>query len=396
MAGFRLLPSFVSRSFVLTVLGLASLGGVGVLLLDGPSAESAQSAKAAKAPAAAPAVPVTVVTIRSQPVRLWSEFSGRLTPVDAAEIRPEVGGRITEIRFEEGQLVKKGDVLFVIDPRPYEAALAKADANLAAARTNANLAKTELARATGLLKNQTIPQRQYDERVNADSVAQSAITIADAERRQAKLNLDYAYIKAPFDGRVGRAEITVGNLVQANQSPPVLTTLVAQDSIYADFDVDEQTYIRQIRGQAQTSDQERKIPVELRLRDATDAISTGTIYSFDNRINTQSGTIRARAKFGNADGRLIPGMFIIVKLASSGSQENILLPERAIGTDQNRKYVYVVGADNKVQYRPVTLGANVGDKRIIASGLAVGDRVIVDGLQHIRPDAVVEPTEQVI
>jgi multidrug efflux system membrane fusion protein len=373
---------------MLAALVIAAIGGS--LLWQGPAA---QAERPSPTP---PAVPVTFVTIHSQPVRLWSEFSGRLTPVDAAEIRPEVSGRITEIRFVDGQNVKKGDVLVVIDPRPYEAALAKTDANLAAARNNATLAQKELKRAVGLMKSQTIPQRQLDERVNAESIAQAAVTIADAERRQAKLNLDYAYIKAPFDGRVGRTEITVGNLVQSNQGPPILTTIVAQNSIYADFEVDEQTFIRQIRNQAKGKDQEQKIPVELHLRDVADSFATGTIHAFDNRINTQSGTIRARAKFDNPGGQLIPGMFVIVKMASSAEQNNILVPERAVGTDQNRKFVYVIDKDNKVQYRPVTLGANVGDKRIVASGLVDGDRVIVEGIQHVRPDVIVAPTEQAI
>ncbi len=350
----------------------------------------------ASAPAAAPAaVPVTVATIVEKPVRTWSEFSGRLQAVDFVEIRPEVSGTITEIKFQDGQMVKAGDVLFVIDPRTYEAAVAKAQADLNSAKTNAEFSKTEFERAEELIKTQAIPGRVYDERSNANRMAQAAVAAAQANLEQAQISLDHANLKAPISGRVSRAEITVGNLVNASFNAPVLTTIVSNNGIYADFEVDEQTYLQNIRASANGSEEERQIPVQLTLQGDKEHSYKGTIHSFDNKINPSSGTIRARAKFDNEDGRLMPGMFVSIKLGSSAMNDALLVPERAVGSDQNKKFVYVVGKDNKVIYREVQLGTQVDNQRIVNSGLKSGERVIVDGLQHVRPDALVDPKEAV-
>jgi len=338
------------------------------------------------------AVPVSVRTVHPDNVTIWSEFSGRLTAVDFAEIRPEVGGRITEVRFRDGQSVKAGTVLFVIDPRPFEAALAKAQANLATARTNADFAQTELDRATTLVEAQAIAQRFYDERANQKRVADAAILAAQAELKQAELNLDYAYVKAPISGRLSHVEITLGNLVQSGSNAPVLTSIVSNDGIYADFDVDEQTYMS-IRAQAGTADKQQRIPVELMVQGDTERSYKGTIHSFDNKLNTASGTIRARARFDNKDDSLVPGMFVSVRLGGNARQNVVLVPERAVGNDQNKKFVFVVGDANKATYREVSLGAQVDRQRIVLSGLQPGERVIVDGLQHIRPDVTVQPNE---
>lgn len=344
-------------------------------------------------PGAGGAVAVNVQTMTEQNIRTWSEFSGRLRAVDYAEVRPEVSGRITEVRFEDGQTVNAGDILFVIDPRPFEATVARNEAALVAARNNASFAKTELSRAEQTLKTQAIPKRVYDERANDSRVANAAIAVAEAEVRQAKLDLEHAYVKAPITGRVSRAEITVGNVVQSGPNAPVLTSIVSKGSIYADFEVDEQTYMQSIRSNASGNDQERTIPVELSVKGDKENTYAGTIYSFDNRIDNTSGTIRARAKFANEDGALMPGMFVSVRLASSGEDKVLLVPERAIGIDQNKKFVYVVGEGNKVAYREITLGKSSGSQRIVLSGLSAGEKVVVDGIQHIRPDAIVEPKE---
>jgi multidrug efflux system membrane fusion protein len=333
------------------------------------------------AKAAAPAnmaVPVTVQTMAEQKVRLWSEFSGRLQAVDYAEIRPEVSGRVTEIRFEDGQYVNKGDVLYVIDPGPVEATLARAQAN-------AEFAKTELDRADGLVKAQAIAQRLYDERANASRVA-------NAELERAKIDVSRAYVKAPISGRVSRAEITVGNLVQTSPNAPLLTSIVSSDGLYANFEVDEQTYLQTVRNHAIGRTQEREIPVELTIPGIRDRSYKGTIYSFDNHIDTISGTIRARAKFRNRDGALLPGMFVSIKIGSNETPV-LLVPERAISVDQSKKFVYVIGKDNKVAYREVVLGKQVDSSRVVLTGLEPGERVIVDGTQHVRPDALVAPTE---
>jgi multidrug efflux system membrane fusion protein len=371
------------------------LSGIAAIAIWGGTFAFQQLSNANAQPAAteAPAVPVTVETVKADDVRVWSEFSGRLHAVDYAEIRPEVSGRITEVRFKDGQPVKKGDILFVIDPRPYQAALAKAEANLASARTNAGFAQTEFDRAAMLIKSQAIAQRLYDERANAKRVADAALQAAEAEVIQAKVDIDHAYVKAPIAGRLSRAEITLGNLVQTGPNAPLLTSIVSNDGIYADFEVDEQTYLQSILAEAGTQDEEQRIPVELRVQ-GDDRVYKGTIDSFDNRINTASGTIRARAKFTNKDASLVPGMFVSVKLGGSMKSNALLVPGRAIGNDQNKKFIYVVGNGNKVAYREVALGEQVDGKRIVLSGLHPGERVIVDGLQHIAPEVTVQPTEE--
>jgi multidrug efflux system membrane fusion protein len=345
------------------------------------------------APAAPPPMSVTVQTLAPQKVRVWSEFSGRLHAVDAAEIRPEVGGRITEVRFEDGAIVKAGDILFVIDPRPYEAAVARARANLASAQTNAAFAKVEFDRAAIMVKTQTVAQRTYDERGNASRVANAAVEADAAQLKQAEIDLDHAYVKAPIAGRASRAEITLGNLVQPGPGAPLLTTIVASQSLYADFEVDEQTYVESVRGAANRREDERRIAVEFSLPGDRGGLYRGNIYSFDNRIDVASGTIRARAKFDNTDGSLVPGMFVTVRLADRAERDALLVPERAVGFDQSKKYVYVVGADSKVVYRPVELGRQVQSQRIVLKGVQPGERVIVDGVQHVRPSIVVDAKE---
>ena len=365
---------------------------VSVVLFTAWEISHFDSAHAKQSAPAAPAVPVSVITIQEKPIRTWSEFSGRTQAVDYAEIRPEVSGRITQIKFEDGQTVKAGDVLFVIDPRNYESAVDKAKADFDSAKTGAAFAQTQFDRAQGLVNAQAIAQEIYDQRANANRMAQAALEGAQAQLDRAELDLDRAYVKAPISGRVSRAEITVGNLVSDGPTAPVLTTIVSSDGIYADFEVDEQTYLQSIRSHSQRMEQERQIPVELTL-DGDNRVYKGKIYSFDNKIDTSSGTIRARAKFANEDGSLIPGMFVSVKLASSYEFNGILIPERAVGSDQSKKYVYVVDENNKVVYRQLELGTEVDGQRIVIAGLKVGEKVIVDGIQHVRPDSVVTPQD---
>jgi multidrug efflux system membrane fusion protein len=393
---------------VLATLALATLA----LAVEGPrlagltdTGEGPAAASAAETPAAAtPAVPVVVETLEPQRLRVWSSFSGRLQAVEAVEIRPEVGGRITEVLFEDGQEVAVGDILFVIDPAPYEAAVARAEAALASAEADLAFAKVDFQRAATLVKKRAVAERYYDERQNAERVAQAALQTAEAELRQARIDLDHAYVRSPISGRAGRVELTVGNLVQPGPTAPLLTTVVANQSIYADFEVDEQTYLNSIRGQASGRDQERRIPVELEIAGAALPDSAGEgpegsayrgrIYSFDNRIDVASGTIRARARFDNADGRLLPGMFVSVRLADAVERSLLAVPERAVGSDQSKTFVYVVEESDKVAYREVTLGRQVqGARRIVLSGLAPGERVIVDGLQHVRPGTLVAARE---
>jgi multidrug efflux system membrane fusion protein len=369
------------------------MASVGLLALAGLYAGVGQSTEAVAQAAggAPPPLPVNVIVVQESMAQIWTDYSGKLDAVDYVELRPQVSGTVKEIRFEDGQAVKKGDVLYVIDPAPYEATVAQANADLATAKSQYEFSQKQLARAEGLMATNAISKDLLDERQNAARVAKNAIDAAAARLKQAKIDLDHAYVKAPISGRAGRAEITEGNLVQSGPNAPVLTSIVANEQIYADFDVDEQTYLQHVRGAVQGVEAEREIPVKLSVRGDTNVVYNGTIHSFDNRINADTGTIRARALFDNADGALLPGMFVSVKMGSPGNEKKILIPERTIGTDQDRKFVYVVGGGNKVIYREVKLGPPVGEDRVILSGLKPGEKIITEGLMRLRPDMVVAP-----
>jgi multidrug efflux system membrane fusion protein len=336
------------------------------------------------------AQPVAVQAVEPQTVHPFAQFSGRITAVDYAEIRPQVSGRITEIRFRDGQKVKAGDILFVIDPRPYQAAVAKAEGDLSTALNNARLAKIEHDRGERLLKAQALAQESFDQRVNADSVAQAAVQSAKAALAAAQLNVDYAYIKAPISGRISRAEVTLGNLVgSATTQPQLLASIVSDNGVYADFEVDEQTYLNNVRSHAQTQDEQQKIPVDLQVEGDNGHVYHGSIESFDNHISTGSGTIRARARFANEDGSLVPGMFVSVKMGGGTLNNALLVPESAVGNDQSKRFVFVVNKDSKAEYRQVSLGADVDGARLVTAGVKPGDRVILDGLQRLAPGALV-------
>ena len=380
------------KIFITTLVVILAVAGLGV---GYHYYTSAPAVSAANAQAAHPPAIVVVQTLAEQKVRLWSEFSGRMHAVDYAEIRPEVNGRIMEVRFQDGQSVKAGDILFVIDPRPYEAAVERDEATLASSKSKVILAKLDQDRAKHLIDTHAIAQSDLDLRDNAERVAEADVENAEAQLKQAKVDLEHAYVAAPISGRASRAEITVGNVVQAGLNAPLLTSIVSQDGIYADFEVDEQTYLNTIRNSASGNDQEQQIPVQLVAAGDNSHVYTGFIQSFDNKIDQASGTIRARAKFANSDGALIPGMFVSVKLSSSQDQMKLLVPDRAISFDQSKKYVYVVDADNKVSYREVELGKSLDTQRVVETGLKSGDRVIVDGVQQVRPNDVVAPTEMV-
>lgn len=364
-------------------------GALAVFVGAGLGFNHIQGATAEPAAVTAPLTSVGVRAIAAKDVRVWSEFSGRMSAVDQAEIRPQVSGRLTEIRFTDGQAVKAGDVLFVIDPRTYEAAVSQANANLASARATAALAQTELDRAARLVKTQWIARSQFDQRANARTVAEANVQAAEAALEQALIDVDRAYVKAPISGRIGRPEITLGNLVQTGPGAPLLTSIISDKGIYADFEVDEQTYMKSVRARADAGGGKQVIPVELTAQGNKQLVYKGVLYSFDNQIDTGSGTIRARARFENKDGSLVPGMFVSVKLGDSVSREALLVPDRAIGTDQNKKFVYVV-EDDKAAYREVSLGQQVNSERIVLGGLRAGEKVIVDGLQHVTPGAGVQ------
>lgn len=375
------------KSLLLSVMALALIGG-GYAIVQ----FSGFNASAQMPGGEMPPMPVPVITVAEKPVQLWKEFSGRLTAVDYVEIRPQVSGIIEKVSFQDGQIVNKGDVLFSIDPRPYEAAVAQARAEVASATEDSKYAASELARAEELLKTGAISKQGYDERVNSQKVNKNSISAANGRLKAALVDLDRATIEAPITGRISRPEITEGNLVNAANAP-LLTTIVSEADIYGDFEVDEQTYLSFVRqGVGKTVEGEKSIPVRLVLNSDKGAKPyDGVIKSFDNKINPSSGTIRARAIFNNEDGALLPGMFAKVQIGSASEANHITLPIKAILTDQSRKFVYVAD-NNAATYREVKLGDTIGNTdQIVISGVKPGDKVIVDGLMKIRPGAKVDP-----
>lgn len=248
-----------------------------------------------------------------------------------------------------------------------------------------------MVRAEDLIKTEAISKRIYDERQSTARVAKSAVDAAEARLRQAKIDIDRAYVKAPITGRISRAELTVGNLVQAGGSAPLLTTIASNEGIYADFDVDEQTYLQNVYATAKDREAQGRIPLQMILKADASNVYEGVIQSFDNHINPATGTIRARALFDNKDGSLLPGMFVNIRLGTPSNDAKILLTEKAIGTDQDRKFVYVVSKDSKVTYREVKLGDTMEGRRVILAGLSAGDQVITEGIMKMRPDMVVNP-----
>ncbi len=323
------------------------------------------------------AMPVGVAKVIVKDINEWDEFSGRLEAVDRVEIRPRIAGTIDSIHFTEGRMVKKGEPLFTIDPKPYEA-------TLQAAKAAAAYANAEWQRARQLMPSHAISRQDYDNK-------RSAAVNANAMLTKAQLDLGYTQIAAPVPGRVNRAEITVGNLVNGGGDAPVLTTIVSLDPIYASFDVDEQNYVRYLHANGDAMAKMASIPVKLALSGDTDFKYEGHIKTFDNELDTKSGTVRARAVLDNKTGALIPGLYARVRVSGTGKHNAILISERAIVTDQNRKLVYVIGPDNKAEAREVMLGPVIDDLRVITSGLQEGDSIVVSGLQRVRPGAPVVP-----
>lgn len=380
-----------------TGLGTAALLSTAAVFIDMPLSPKAVAADVA---AEAPAVPVTISVMEARDVSTWQEFSGRLEAVDRVDIRSRVAGAIQSVDFREGSMVKKGDLLFTIDPAPYQAAVSQAEGQLASAEARLSLARIELERGKSLSQNQAISQSILDQRANAVAEAQAARKSAEAVLQSAQLELSYTQIHAPVTGRIGKVEITVGNLVAAGSASASLTTLVSVDPIYASFDVAEDV-AAQILATLPASDTAgtglEDIPVEIGSTVKDGAPITGKLQFIGNHVDAASGTIGIRAVFDNPGGRLIPGQFVRIRMGEPQAEKRILVSERAVGTDQDKKFVYVIGADNTVAYRLVHLGGTAEGARIVESGLAPGDRVVVNGLQRIAPGAVVAPqTDDVV
>lgn len=365
-------------SVALSALLVAGTAGIAVKYGDHfapvSSANAAQTSEV-------PKIEVDVATVVFKSVSEWQNYSGRLEAVDKVDIRPLVPGTITAVHFKDGALVKKGDPLFTIDQRPYLAEVDRATGQLAAAESRAAYTATDAARAQRLIEQNAIAKRDFDEKQNASREAIANVKVAKAALDAAKVNLSYTEITAPVAGRVSRAELTVGNIVSAGATAPLLTSLVSVSPIYASFDVDEQTYLRYLNQASGNA-----APVSLGLADEEGYSRQGAVASIDNQLDTQSGTIRVRARFDNANGALLPGLYARIKVGGGKPHDTVLVDDSAIGTDQAKKYVLVVGPDDRVQYREVTLGNLHEGLRIVTSGLKAGDRIVVNGVQRARPN----------
>jgi multidrug efflux system membrane fusion protein len=346
---------------------------------------SAQTKPAAAAPQA---LPVPVAVIEEQEVTTWDEFSGRLEAVERVDVRSRVAGQVKSAHFTEGALVKRGDLLVTIDPEPYAAEVERAQAQVVAAQARVNYTKSERERAQRLWDESAIARRELDERVNAAQEAEANLRAAQAALTSAKLNLSYTQVRAPVSGRVGRLEVTVGNLVAAGPGAPVLTTLVSVNPIYASFDADEHVVLRALQ------DGKSALAVEAETVTNGGKQLRGRLQLIDNQVNTRSGTVRVRAVFDNKDGTLIPGQYVKLRMGRAKSEQALLVSERAVGTDQSKRFVFVVGPDNKAIWREVTLGGTANGQRIVTSGLEPGERIVVNGLQRVRPGALLAPQEE--
>jgi membrane fusion protein, multidrug efflux system len=374
----------------------AALAAVAAVPLTIFGLQGSPATAQAQADTAPPAMPVSVATVKESDVAAWQEFSGRLEAVDRVEIRSRAAGTLQAVHFREGSLVKAGDLLATIDPAPYKADVDRAEAQVAAAQARETHLRSEHARAERLWEEQAIAQRELDERTNALREAQANLRAAQAALQTAQLNLGYTQVRAPIAGRIGKIEVTVGNLVAAGPGAPVLTTLVSVSPIYASFDADERLITKALKdlpGGASARAHIERIPVELGTADSVDTPYRGQLQLVDNQVDAKSGTVRVRARFDNTDGALMPGQFARLRMGRAAAEPALLINERAVGTDQNKRFVMVVDRENKATYREVTLGPSVNGLRIVSAGLKQGERIVVNGVQRVRPGALVAPQE---
>jgi len=370
----------------LTPAGLFLLLAVFILVASGCAPQAAPAPQAPQ---------VSVAEAVQREVSDWDEFTGRIEAIESVEIRPRVSGYIERVAFLEGGTIRKGDLLFVIDPRPYRAELDKAEAELVRARASAELARNEVARGDRLLRAHAVSQEEYDQRVNAGRESEADVRAAEAAVETARLNLGFTRITSPIDGRAGKAEVTLGNLVTGGSaSSTLLTTVVSIDPIYVAFEGDEGVYLkyaqlgqlRELRGSSSTRN-----TVRVALANETDFPHQGELVFLDNQLNPATGTIRARALLDNHARQLTPGLFARVRLIGSENRPAVVIDDRAVGTDQSQKFVYVVGENNVVDYRVVKLGRLFDGLRIVEEGLIPGERIVVNGLQRVRPGVTIAP-----
>jgi RND family efflux transporter MFP subunit len=351
---------------------------------------------AAPAGGAPPAMEISVAVVPEREITEWDEYTGRLEAVETVEIRPQVSGYLQEVKFEEGRDVKKGDVLFVIDPRPYQAELDRALAEVERARTSAQLAQADLGRAEKLLATRAMSQEEYDTRNAARVSALAAVKAAESAVAVARLNVSYTRVTSPIDGRVGRAEVTLGNLVSGGQGGAAtrLTTVVSLSPMYAYFEAAEQNYLKYMdlaRSGQRPLSREHANPVFMAVGNESEFKHEGYMDFVDNRVDAGTGTLLGRAVFPNPDRFLVPGMFVRVRLIGTSKYKGPLINDRAIATDQDRRFVLVVGEGGKVEYRAITTGPLFEGLRVVRDGLKPGEQIIVNGLQRVRPGMVVKP-----
>ena len=375
----------------------AVMGKRSTVLLGGLALTMAALGCGGDPPPPPPPPAVTVAPVIEREVADWDEFTGRLEAVQTVELRPRVSGYIQRIAFTEGALVRKGQILFEIDPRPYQAALEQAQAELERARSAAELAARDVDRAQRLVQVQAISREEMDSRRSSQAEDEASVRAAEAALAAAKLNLEWTHVRSPIAGRVSRAEVTPGNLVQGG--PPtatLLTTVVSLDPTYLYFDADEQTFLR-YAGRASNSGtnwRKTKLPVYLGLANETGFPHEGRLDFVDNQIDPQTGTIRARAVFSDSSHLLTPGLFARVRLVGDHKRMVPLVRDAAIGTDQDRKFVLVLGPGDTLAYRPVVPGRLLDDGlRVITSGVKPGERVVVNGLMRVRPGIKVSPSD---
>jgi len=368
-----------TRSAVL--LSLLAVGVSGVLSACGHS-------QAANAPAAPPAAEVTVAQVIARPLHQWVELTGTLQAVHSVEIRARVSGYIDQARLLEGTRVKKNDVLFQIDPRPFQLEVDRLSAELKRSQSKLDFSNADRARAERLLAQNAIAREEYEQLTSAATEAAADLGSIHAQLDAARLNLEFTQVRSPIDGHVSRALITAGNLVS---SADVLTTVVSDDPIYAYFDTDEATYLKFSRDNGAAGANYAN-SVYLGLVGESGYPHEGRLDFLDNQVDPRSGTIRARAIFDNKDGLFTPGLFARIKLVARDSHDAVLIDDRAVGTDLDKKYVLVLKADNSLEYRLINLGATLDSLRVVQGGLAAGDVIVVNGLQHVAPGAHVQPT----
>jgi len=366
----------------------AALGAVFAVAAIGAGSLSLSRGGARAAEASAAAAPeVDVASVVAATITDYQGYSGRIEAIDKVDVRPLVPGTIVAVHFKDGSFVKKGDALVDIDPRPYQAEVDHAAAQLAVTQARNAYTTSDAARAERLLADNAIARRDYDQTQNAAREAAAGLKAAQAALETARINLAYAHITAPVSGRVSRAEMTVGNVVSTGAGAPLLTTIVSVSPIYASFEVDEQTYLRYL---SHDGDGKAAVPVALGLANESGFSRDGRVDSVDNRLDANSGTIRVRARFDNADGALVPGLYARIKVGGGAPHQAVMVDDSAIGTDQDKKFVMVVDAGSHARYREVATGNLHEGLRVIDKGLQPGERIIVNGLQRARPDDAVK------